>query len=305
MDKKISGKEWLFIVLSVVTFAFAVFGVFNFPDIVVVELVVLQAAFSLMFVFIGNDKGDNASAGDETSAELKRSLEKASKELEEVKKSKASLTEIIAEMTIEKEELERKLAASRNSEDIKSRQVVVTHNRLFDEKYLDSENEIDLVKMTEDTIAEMKPYADQANVVIKYISASEKILFKANYSLMKIMMKNIIDNSIKYMLRAGQVQITLSDAGEDIFIILKDDGNGISQSELPHIFDINFQGSNRVSGNGLGLTQAKDIVNAYYGEIFAKSAPGGGMCIYIQLPKTDRRVFEQSSLVLDNGGNIN
>lgn len=306
MDKKISGKEWVLVILAILTFGAAIFGVFKFPKIIVVELIALQAAFSVMFVLIGSGEKDEKK--DDTSdeyRELSLSLLETKKELEEVRNSKASLTTVISDLTFEKDQLAKKLEAAQNTRAAEKKQVVVTHNRLFDEKYLDSENEIDLIKMTEETIAEMRPYADKAGVSIKSLSTSEKIVFKANFNLMKIMMKNIVDNSIKYMLRPGHVQITLSDTGEDIFIILKDDGNGISENELPHIFDINFQGSNRVSGNGLGLTQAKDIVSAYYGEIFAKSTPGGGMGIYIQLPKTDRKKYEESMLVLDSGREVN
>ena len=78
--------------------------------------------------------------------------------------------------------------------------------------------------------------------------------------------------------------ITISTIGDDVFIIFKDTGEGLADTETDHIFELNFQGSNRISGNGLGLYQAKAIVNYYGGTIYAKSHFGGGMGIYIQLP---------------------
>jgi len=66
--------------------------------------------------------------------------------------------------------------------------------------------------------------------------------------------------------------------------VLKDNGKGLPREETPHIFELNYQGSNRISGNGLGLTQAKAIVEAYGGTIYAKSTPDNGMGIYIQIP---------------------
>ena len=96
--------------------------------------------------------------------------------------------------------------------------------------------------------------------------------------------RNIIDNSIKYMKRAGSLVITISTIGDDIFIVLKDTGEGLNEDETKHIFELNFQGSNRISGNGLGLAQAKAIVESYGGTIYAKSTEGKGMGIYIQLP---------------------
>lgn len=307
MKKKISGKEWLLIIVTVAAFAAAVIGVFYFPPIITAELFALQAALSLMFVIISrssNTRDDNNLTEGPSQRELSRELEEIKRELAQSKASKSALSAIIAETTAQKEELEKKLEAARNTAQAVEKQVVVTRNRLFDDKYLQSECSVDLVEMTRETISDMRRYAEPANVRINLLATSEQISFKANRDLMKIMLKNIIDNSIKYMLRAGNIQITLSDTGDDIFIILKDDGMGIGAAELPHIFEINYQGTNRVSGNGLGLTQAKDIVNAYYGEIFAKSTPGGGMGIYIQLPKADRKAFEDSSLVLDAGEDV-
>ena len=49
-------------------------------------------------------------------------------------------------------------------------------------------------------------------------------------------------------------------------------------------FTANAQLLFRISGNGLGLTQAKAIVDYYGGTIYAKSGAGKGMAIYIQLP---------------------
>ncbi len=119
------------------------------------------------------------------------------------------------------------------------------------------------------------------------ISAPESsLLVKASPSRLRILFRNIIDNSIKYMRRAGSLIITISNIGDDIFIVLKDNGNGLSPNETEHIFELNYQGSNRISGNGLGLTQAKAIVTYYGGTIYAKSTIGQGMGIYIQLPTT-------------------
>ena len=98
------------------------------------------------------------------------------------------------------------------------------------------------------------------------------------------MFRNIIDNSIKYMQKAGTLVVTISAIEDDIFIVLKDTGKGLPENETKHIFELNYQGSNRISGNGLGLTQAKAIVEHYGGTIYARSPGGNGMGIYIQLP---------------------
>ena len=82
----------------------------------------------------------------------------------------------------------------------------------------------------------------------------------------------------------GEIKLVNYNIEEDLFVVLKDNGEGLPESETKHIFELNYQGSNRISGNGLGLTQAKAIVNYYGGTIYAKSTQGKGMGIYIQLP---------------------
>ena len=88
------------------------------------------------------------------------------------------------------------------------------------------------------------------------------------------------------MKRHGTLVITISNIGDELFIVLKDTGEGLPSEETKHIFELNYQGSNRISGNGLGLAQAKAIVDYYGGTIYAKSTPGKGMGIFAEIPTT-------------------
>lgn len=151
----------------------------------------------------------------------------------------------------------------------------------------EAENEtLDILAIAKDTIRELSAFASAAHIELVLSAPESSLLVKANRSRLRILFRNIIDNSIKYMHRSGSLLITISNIGDDIFIVLKDNGAGLSETETSHIFELNYQGSNRVSGNGLGLTQAKAIVDYYGGSIYAKSTVGRGMGIYIQLPTT-------------------
>lgn len=143
---------------------------------------------------------------------------------------------------------------------------------------------INIIQVARDTIQEFLPFSSKAGIQILVSSAEDTLLVKASSKRIRILFRNIIDNSIKYMNQAGNLVITISTIGDDIFIVLKDNGKGLPAEETPHIFEINYQGSNRISGNGLGLTQAKAIVDSYGGTIYAKSTEGKGMGIYIQIP---------------------
>ncbi len=148
----------------------------------------------------------------------------------------------------------------------------------------DGQDTVDIIRTAKDTIQEFLPFSSEAGIQLQVSTAADNLFVKADAQRIRILFRNIIDNSIKYMSQAGNLVITISTIGDDIFIVLKDNGRGLPETETPHIFEMNYQGSNRVSGNGLGLTQAKAIVESYGGTIYAKSTTGKGMGIYIQIP---------------------
>lgn len=143
---------------------------------------------------------------------------------------------------------------------------------------------VDIIEVARRAIAELSDAARAAGLRVNISTASEKLMVHASAKRLLIMFRNIIDNSIKYMQTEGTLVVTISAIEDDIFIVLKDTGKGLPENETKHIFELNYQGSNRISGNGLGLTQAKAIVEHYGGTIYARSPEGSGMGIYIQLP---------------------
>ncbi|MCR5451317.1 MAG: hypothetical protein K6F00_01655 [Lachnospiraceae bacterium] len=146
------------------------------------------------------------------------------------------------------------------------------------------EEKLDIIVSIKETVKEFKKEAKKAGVNINIVNSSDKLFVKADRMYVKTMFRDIIDNAIKYMGKSGTLQITVANMDGDIFVAMKDNGEGLAKDETEHVFELNFQGSNRISGNGLGLAQAKAIVDYYGGLIYAKSSLGNGMGIYIHLP---------------------
>lgn len=163
---------------------------------------------------------------------------------------------------------------------------------LFGLSTMQPTEEVDIIQAANDAIERLAPFAEAQNIKIHLSTTCEELMVMGIPESIRILFRNIIDNSIKYMGRAGHMIITISLLGDDIFVILKDTGKGLNEEETSHIFELNFQGSNRVSGNGLGLTQSKMIVEAFGGTIYAKSSPENGMAIYIQLPVSKKENTE-------------
>ncbi len=204
---------------------------------------------------------------------------------EELDKRMNSIEELrdrLSEVSREKEDAKKDLkAASEAAAESLKRE----YESLLPPDDNDASN-VDIIDVARRAISELEADAIKAGLRVTISSASERLMVHASAKRLLIMFRNIIDNSIKYMQTAGTLVITISAIEDDIFIVLKDTGKGLPENETKHIFELNYQGSNRISGNGLGLTQAKAIVEHYGGTIYARSPQGNGMGIYIQLPTT-------------------
>lgn len=98
---------------------------------------------------------------------------------------------------------------------------------------------------------------------------------------------NLIDNALKFSDAGGKVVIRLADAGAHAVVTVSDTGCGISEADLPHIYERLFRcdASRSRPGSGLGLTLAAAIVRAHNGTIDAASCPGKGSTFTVTLPK--------------------
>lgn len=101
----------------------------------------------------------------------------------------------------------------------------------------------------------------------------------------------LIDNGIKYTPGGGRVQVRLAASGGRATIEVADSGIGISESDLPHIFDRFWRAdkvrSRGVGGAGLGLPIARWIVDEHRGAIDVQSELGQGSTFTVKIPLAD------------------
>ncbi len=93
---------------------------------------------------------------------------------------------------------------------------------------------------------------------------------------------NLVDNAIKYSPPGQPVEITLR-AQE---LSVRDHGPGISEQDLPHVFDRFYRGAEARGrpGSGLGLAIVRQVASQHGGSILAERAPGGGTRMRLRLP---------------------
>jgi two-component system, OmpR family, sensor histidine kinase MprB len=96
---------------------------------------------------------------------------------------------------------------------------------------------------------------------------------------------NLIDNAVKYSPPGEPVEIALHGTQ----LTVRDHGPGISEEDLPHIFDRFYRGAEARGrpGSGLGLAIVRLLAAQQGGSIAAESAPGGGTLMRLRLPRAE------------------
>lgn len=98
---------------------------------------------------------------------------------------------------------------------------------------------------------------------------------------------NLLDNAIKYSPPGGVIHADVRDEGELVALEVRDEGPGISESDLPRVFERFYKGdpSRANAGVGLGLAIVKHLARAHGGTVAAASPPGRGAIFTVRLPR--------------------
>jgi heavy metal sensor kinase len=118
----------------------------------------------------------------------------------------------------------------------------------------------------------------------------ESLELNGDIDLLEHAFSNLIDNAVKYTSQGGKITLRTYKEDKNIMISISDTGIGISEDDIPHIFDrfyrVDKESSRKLGGTGLGLAITQWIINAHNGRISVKSTLGSGSDFIIAFPKT-------------------
>ncbi|WP_028401957.1 ATP-binding protein [Ectobacillus panaciterrae] len=119
-------------------------------------------------------------------------------------------------------------------------------------------------------VHQFEPIAELRNIsIIQDIESN--LIYVGDKERIHQLLVILMDNSMKYNVEGGTIRVTCKKEGNFIMIIIEDTGIGISNEDLPHIFDRFYRSdksrSRSEGGTGLGLSIAKWITEAHNGEI--------------------------------------
>ncbi|POR54677.1 two-component system OmpR family sensor kinase [Paraburkholderia eburnea] len=145
---------------------------------------------------------------------------------------------------------------------------------------------IALTRLVPDVLADLLPLADARGVDLG-VERLDEASVRATEGDMRVLVKNLIDNAIRYVHAGGRVDVSVLRDGRKVTIEVIDDGPGIAEKDLPHVFDRFFRAANNdVEGSGLGLAIAQALAQSYGGHVTLANRDNAqsGVVARIELP---------------------
>ena len=130
--------------------------------------------------------------------------------------------------------------------------------------------------------------AREKNVTLSYEAELQAVALATEDDVHQILY-NLMDNGIKYSGTDGFVHAAAATDGDWVVLTVEDNGIGIPEDDLPHIFErfyrVDKMRSRAIGGTGLGLSIVKDTVENRGGSITAAARQGGGTVFTVRLPR--------------------
>ncbi len=163
---------------------------------------------------------------------------------------------------------------------------VLTISRTESGKILFNPDMVDLHQLCAEIIEEAKSNINERNnFVFNY--SMEKIKYSLDSKLIKFILTNLLSNAFKYSPEGGKVELSITSIKDWIQISVADEGIGIPDEDVKHLFEPFHRAANttEIPGTGLGLSIVKHAVDLHKGKINIQSKLGKGTAVTVEIPQ--------------------
>lgn len=165
-------------------------------------------------------------------------------------------------------------------------QQLLTLSRLDHESKLNDVTLVNLENVCAEIIAFIYPMALEKDVDIELCNHAKKPFIMGNDASLGILLRNLLDNAIRYTHTHGKVSVTIEEKENAILLSIVDDGPGIAEEYKDRVFDRFFRIlGTRQTGSGLGLAIVKQITELHKAAISLENAKERGLCVTISFNK--------------------
>ena len=137
-----------------------------------------------------------------------------------------------------------------------------------------------------DAINDVEGSAKSKKIQVLFTEEGDSYPIMADARRIYHMALNLLDNAVKYSPPNTQISVKLSCSDEQILLVVRDQGEGIPEKDLPRLFDKYYRGDKAKiqPGVGLGLSVVWAIADAHGGWVSARNMPDEGAEFTVTLP---------------------
>lgn len=201
-----------------------------------------------------------------------------------------------------------------------ARKLLELINMLLDFRKVESGNmkmmakKLNLVSFSRDLLHTFQDLASQKGISLHFNTSAEIIEAWVDREKIEIIYNNLLSNAFKFTPTGGTITLSIEEktpgylisGSEAIVITFRDNGIGIADKHINHIFDsyYSLEHSEGVKGTGIGLSLTKSLVEMHKGVIVVESTEKGGSSFIIELLKGNGH-FSESQLMTDQSTDTN
>lgn len=158
---------------------------------------------------------------------------------------------------------------------------------------------VDVNLLAKQIFSSYETMARHRNIEYNFDSTLEEPLQTLDSDYFELIVNNLLTNAFKYTPKGQAVTLQLSGEDGNLAIVVKDTGCGIPADKLDKIFTRFYQVNDASSGNGIGLSLVKRLVELHHGSISVKSTLGEGSTFIVTLPRGEGN-YAPDELVADS-----
>ncbi|KTD73574.1 ATP-binding protein [Legionella tucsonensis] len=166
-------------------------------------------------------------------------------------------------------------------------QQLLTMSRLVPEAaHMDEKDEVNLSRLTREILAMLAPAAVEKQIDLEFESDAENLTIYGNSTALGILIRNLVDNSIRYCNEHGRIIVRLAKLQDEIMLEVSDNGPGIPAELQMRVFERFFRVlGNKSPGSGLGLAIVQQIAELHGGRLMLDTPKKGtGLIVRFFLP---------------------
>ena len=166
-------------------------------------------------------------------------------------------------------------------------QQLLTMSRLVPEAaHIDGKDLVNLSKLTREILAMLAPSAVEKQIDLELESDAKNLTIYGNSTALGILIRNLVDNSIRYCNENGQILVRLSKIKDELMLEVSDNGPGIPAELRSRVFERFFRVlGNKSPGSGLGLAIVQQICELHNGRVILDAPKEGtGLIVRVFLP---------------------